>query len=132
MTAAEQQSLQHRAGQVLDYARMLIERGWTQWSSARRADGTHCEAAAPDAACWCANGAIMRAGHDLMIERNSIMDEARAALTWIIQARYDQPNYNNMDLVVISTFNDEKHRSRAAVVDCFERATQRLWGGRAA
>lgn len=64
------------AARLLETAAGFIELGWTQNSNARLADGTPCSPEQPDAACWCAQGAISAAQHELGINttRDGVID----------------------------------------------------------
>lgn len=64
------------AARLLETAAGFVALGWTQNANARLADGTPCSAEQPDAACWCAQGAISAAQHELGIntQRDGVID----------------------------------------------------------
>ena len=61
---------------LLEVAAGYVRLGWTQNSNARLADGTPCSPEQPDAACWCAQGAITAAQHEMGIhtQRDGVID----------------------------------------------------------
>lgn len=88
-----------KASEVLaGAARLLLEKGWTQRRLARTADGTPTEPSDPNAAMFCAVGAIGRVA-------GKQRDDARAILAVAI----DNP-------FVSSDWNDDDARTRDDVV----------------
>ena len=65
--AAEAQT----AARLLETAAGLVDLGWTTNANARLADGTPCSPEQPAAACWCAQGALTAAQHELGIHTQS-------------------------------------------------------------
>lgn len=55
------------AARLLETAAVFVQLGWTTNANARDASGTPVSAEQPDAACWCAQGALQVASHHLGI-----------------------------------------------------------------
>ena len=53
------------AARLLETAAGLVDLGWTTNANARLGDGTPCNPEDPAAACWCAQGALTAAQHEL-------------------------------------------------------------------
>jgi len=95
---------------ILIEARQLIEKGWTQGTNARKIDGTPTTVDDPEAVCFCAIGAIMRAEYDVrhldyfvdILERLKRHHE-----------RYDPS---------ISSWNDNRNRTKTQVIALFDKA----------
>ena len=64
------------AARLLETAAGYVRLGWTTNANARLADGTPCSPEQPDAACWCAQGALSAAQHELGINttRDGVID----------------------------------------------------------
>lgn len=69
------------AAEILRAARDLISdpKKWTIGNDARSATGRSVMANSPRAVCWCAQGAVHRAGADLDAERQAFIALRRAA-----------------------------------------------------
>lgn len=106
-----------RERQILEKARELLLRGWTQRAFARNQYGTPVPSWATDACCWCAHGAIVRAQYELFgatakaLESNTViscMEQLDVLL-------------NSADL---SAFNDLLTTTQKDVLDLFDRAIE--------
>jgi len=91
-------------------ARARVARGWTRVRSARRADGTPCTAADPQAAQWCARGALWAEG-DLGDHANRYLE-----------------NDPCVPHRAVAAWNDAAGRTQAEVVALYDRAVARLLG----
>lgn len=96
--------------EVLREARRLIaEVGWTQGTFARNAGGADVSPRSPQATCFCAAGAIIRAndGCDMGFSSPGI-----SAVEHVIDERW------------IDAWNDREERTRDEVLAAFDRAIQ--------
>lgn len=100
---------------ILRDAKALLERpnGWTQGCCARNAKGVPTNLEFDEAVCFCAMGALWRAGGFL----NPITDKAAAALT-----RAAFPGLNPRDVAFGPAFNDRKGRTLPEVLAKFDEA----------
>ena len=104
---------------LLEGAAEHVEQGWAQDANARKADGTGCSPESPEAVCWCANGGLHKASHELGIwthrdgrcvygemphadyeYRRQIMNKARSALVAVIERTHPK-------VASIVTWNDK-------------------------
>jgi hypothetical protein len=98
---------------LLTAARAKVAAGWTQETSARRADGLAVGASDPAATCWCALGALFAAGDALAPERCDREMELRAA---------DELKRLGGVPTSLVGWNDRRGRTQAEVVALFDRA----------
>lgn len=108
-------------GAVLDLLRAARERisvpeGWTQGHIARTADGGRCMAMDPEAAMWCALGAVRRADASMPPPHSD---------TRLQRATESLRNTIGGDRM-ISDWNDKLSRTHAEVLDLFDRTIARL------
>jgi hypothetical protein len=101
---------------VLSRATELLRSGWTQNEFATKRDGASCDYDNPDAACFCATGAIARASLDLGLPAKERI-VARDVLRDLLRAEYAD------DVMGIVGWNDSYGQTQAEVVAMFKRAT---------
>lgn len=101
--------------EILRKAKALIENGWCQGSNAKDSAGDRCDERSDRAASFCALGALVR------IRSLECQDEYPwTAPTYLI------PVIHSNDIV---GWNDAPSRTKAEVVEAFERAAQRAEKG---
>ena len=88
---------------ILLGAAVLVEKGWTQWRFAADEQGVVVSPESPRAVCWCAVGAIRRAGVNTTLVR-----EAKDA-------------FKELTHFPISTWNDHHKRTAAEVADALRK-----------
>ena len=135
----------HDAARLLETAAAFVLRGWTKDLNARRADGSGCAPDSPEATCWCAQGALTAASHELGIhvqrggfmdpslptpvyeDRTRILNRARAALREAIVEAADKLALSAVSVTLcITTWND--HAQSGAVVERTMRRASELLG----
>ena len=111
---------------VLERAGELIgSMGWTRGANARKAPvhralraGLHCSYDSPEAVCFCANGAILRAAAETAPKRRR--GEAGAAAQNQLLAVINRQR--SMPLLTIPQWNDEYAASKESVVEALATA----------
>jgi len=98
---------------ILSDAIALIERGWSQRTPARRADGTPCGPRDVEAASWCITAAIYH-GSDINDFASHYQAErlVRAALGWPDTKSDDDPKKRKS----LTVWNDAPERTAADVI----------------
>ena len=104
--------------QILVKARALIERGWTQNTAARNADGDHVAATSRHACRWCATGALYVVYESIPEWRE---DPKPAEARDLVRAAI--PNRNDYETIV--GFNDADNTTQADVLAVFDKAIER-------
>lgn len=94
--------------EILRKARSLVAKGWCQGHYACDQDGDFCDSNSPDAASWCAQGALHRAGMALGDKRAPSL----AAQNFLYEAVGRH----------VPDFNDAASTTHADVLDAFDRA----------
>ena len=97
---------------VLKRARAKIAQGWTQGAAARLRDGTAAGSADPDAASWCAMGAIYCSAVE-MLPYNEAMCADAAAFGALGRS---------LGFPSIPEWNDAEGRTKAEVLAAFDAA----------
>ena len=106
--------------EVLEQARALIERGWTQGTAARNANGDHVAATSRHACMWCATGALYVVYERIPEWRddpktNQVADLLRSAI----------PKGSNDYHQTIVGFNDAIETTKADILSIFDKAIAR-------
>jgi hypothetical protein len=91
-------------------ARALIERGWTQGHDAIDRAGEDIDPRMDEAACWCINGALYRAGdRDDGAER-------------LLEQAIGHSGEEDFELSPVIDWNDAPERTQAEVLAAFDKA----------
>jgi len=96
-----------KPSEILSQAGDLVAKGWTQGAYARDAQGESCASSDPEAACFCATGAV-RHVCPVACERVAAWPFLRKAIS------------NDS----ITLFNDHPDRTQAQVVKAFRKAAK--------
>lgn len=103
---------------VLHHARALVERGWTQGSEARNADGDKVPAASREACQWCALGAVL-----------AVIDQRGGSFTPAFDALSAQiPDPAHCGAVWL--YNDDQGRTKDEILALYDRAILAAQGAR--
>ena len=106
--------------EILEQARALIERGWTQGTAARNSNGDHVSATSRHACEWCATGALYAIYETIPNWRdNRRTDEAAILIRAAI------PKGSNDFHETIVSFNDAIETTKADMLAVFDEAIAR-------
>jgi hypothetical protein len=100
-----------QAHQILQRARNLIEAGWIQGGFAKDAKGNRVACTSPDAVCFCAVGALLRAAHEIAPSDHDVYLKAKQQI---------MNRITTIGEMNITTWND--HTSRDDVLRVFNQA----------
>ena len=106
--------------EILEQARALIERGWTQNASARNADGDHVAPTSRHACKWCASGALNTVYETIQNWRDDPKTEEASDLV-----RAAIPKGSNDFHKTIIGFNDAIETTKADILSVFDEAIAR-------
>ena len=112
-------------GEAIEGAATIIEKGWTQGTSARDASGTPIRVGSPDVVRCCAIGALYRFFYLKEFTRKRLTDKSLAVLDAAIDAieEFIPHGFNDRGLQVrISDYNDKPGRTQAEMVSLFKKA----------
>ena len=129
------------ARRLLEAAAVFIQLGWTTNANARASDGTPVSAESPEAACWCAQGALTAATHELGLhtqrdgcvdsslttpvyeQRSRILNRARSALREAIAEGVHPRSLSAVSITLcITNWNDDEADSGDVVSRAMRRA----------
>lgn len=91
--------------EVLVKARALVEKGWTQGTFARNADGVPVPFYFKDATCWCGDGALLKAANYDPIKRRGLYNRARRAMDAAIGGLFPKFNDDGTKAQVLEAFD---------------------------
>lgn len=119
---------------ALEQARVLVENGWCQGSSAKTSDGRSCFASDGLAVQFCADGAVVRAtwpwheeeSEDLWHVTWACWDYLGAAIREMYG--WDMSEHP-VPWQIIHDWNDEPERTKAEVLAVYDRAIELARGG---
>lgn len=106
---------------TLRKARALVERGWTQGTSARDLSGNGLPEYDSHAVCWCITGALtaIRASrHRTDQEREDELNARRALSTALIR--------QSANFIALTAWNDDPSRTKNEVLKLFDDTIERL------
>ena len=135
--------LDETAARVLNTAAEFVHRGWTQTVDARDRHGDKCAPHHPEAACWCAQGAIRAASFKLALTyvnyygvlvyadpETSGNVQGRASHAFAVGAMGGDIHTLNAaakGLVAdVTTWNDKDERTQDEVIEAFRRGAEVL------
>jgi hypothetical protein len=95
--------------ELLQQAKVRIERGWTQGWFARDSNGSRVEIGSDRATCFCISGAIYNKGTDILE-----LVKARYFLSRVLPRRFDN----------IVEFNDNESTTKEDVINLLDKAIE--------
>lgn len=101
---------------IIERAKSLISSGWTQDCFARDKDGQSIDYTNSDAVCFCAEGALHRASHDMKIECLNVLTLVFANITKSLPYGHD----------IIYKYNDIKLTKAGDIYRLFDQAQMRI------
>ncbi|WNM70270.1 hypothetical protein [Myxococcus phage Mx1] len=100
--------------ELLQEAKALIEKGWTQGVAARDDEGIPVPSTSPVATCWCVYGALSRAEDNLGYQSGAPYAGAVDAIAGVSGKS------------LLAVWNDAPGRTKKEVLDTFQKAIDSL------